>query len=864
MGEWAAARPRSRLKSRKYREFKGLKSNIIVPSERQWLICDFTGQAKGPLIVRIERAGDGVALSQRISDANGTFRSPIALPVKPGQAYQLAIYWRGEAPTGLAAAIWTVPITTGPAWTDDSEATYLPHWTGMQRAIHHLCRSSRLLNQLVAAIEMRLGREEVLSLPHYVSLCPTGQCNALCAFCSVTINRTGIIKSQLPFDGMARFLAPLNRIIEMYGLEGNGEPTLFREFDELLATLLSGGAKAYLISNGSTIRPEQIPLLLALDSINFSINAASAETHREVMKLKNFEHIIWVISELVRARGRNSAPWINVSMVVDTNSVHEAVDFLELTEQQIGVDAVHIRPLSELGNDLGTVEDQRDIVPFESDVEDMVEAVTEYLTTTPRRAQVYFNPDNFKSFRPDTPGRIPHPRNFADHLLSPRQSGYLAGRPATINWMPRRIGIECDAGDAAEPLLTSVPIAVQEGVVLTFRATIEITRGELTVEVLGSDGLAIVAETRGVGRHELALSVATGNNDNLIIRWLAGNQGTAATVLLPRQYKPAENINRLFKLPHARRWQRDHESVVVQWETEARFRIHAHTPANHYLYRSYAAPCVPGTSVHIKPQVTVILGELGVGILDEKQERWLANFRFAPGSHSADIEVPVGENQAVHVVLYPLSAGASEAVIDWGDAIAPLPEKFRKELVVPAVPVRAAAVPPQTSSFHSTGEAEIAAPSPSPHANSPDTAAVNTKRAKKARSPRFYCQKPWTDLANFSVDGRLDVCCIATGPSQQRYALGNMLTDRLQDIWNGPVIQEFRRTVNSGTPLPPCQRCPMHFQYAGVFFNKYSWHRRFQKVMSRCETLPVLNKAVPPMRQMGAWIIDRVLFDGFK
>src|SRR5262249_30577062 len=63
----------------------------------------------------------------------------------------------------------------------------LPHWRSWQSLVHALCRRSRLANSIVAAFEFHAGSEEVLSLPQYMALCPTGQCNASCDFCSVTI-----------------------------------------------------------------------------------------------------------------------------------------------------------------------------------------------------------------------------------------------------------------------------------------------------------------------------------------------------------------------------------------------------------------------------------------------------------------------------------------------------------------------------------------------------------------------------------------------------------------------------------------------------------------------------------------------------
>ena len=81
----------------------------------------------------------------------------------------------------------------------------------------------------------------------------------------------------------------------------------------------------------------------------------------------------------------------------------------------------------------------------------------------------------------------------------------------------------------------------------------------------------------------------------------------------------------------------------------------------------------------------------------------------------------------------------------------------------------------------------------------------------------IYCQKPWTDLNNFTVDGRMDVCCITTGPSQERYALGNIFKQDFQEIWNGERMKEFRRTVNTEDKLPPCARCPMANNYKPPF-----------------------------------------------
>ena len=126
-------------------------------------------------------------------------------------------------------------------------------------------------------------------------------------------------------------------------------------------------------------------------------------------------------------------------------------------------------------------------------------------------------------------------------------------------------------------------------------------------------------------------------------------------------------------------------------------------------------------------------------------------------------------------------------------------------------------------------------------------------------------------LHNFSVDGRMDVCCIATGPSQERYALGNLFTQSFQEVWNGPSAREFRRTVNSANPLPPCQRCPMAYGYQGLFFDRaYTLGRiqaRVHKVLLRNLRrvhMPFTWRITNTVTQATCSMVSALFFRGFR
>lgn len=756
----------------------------------------------------------------------------------------------------MRPAIPVLPVDQAPPRVVLEDDTMLAQWGMARRGIHRLCRRSRTFNTVVAAVEMRLGREELLSLPQYMSLCPTGQCNALCDFCSVTRNRTGIIKKQLPFDALLRFTRPVARVIRMYGLEGNGEPTLYERFDELADALLRNGSTAYLITNGDRLTPASIDALVArgLDAVNFSLNAATAPTHRRVMKLKDFDRVLRNIRYFVQARGSRRKPVISISMVVTHDSVHEVADFIRLGEQDLGVDRVLVRPLSEIATELGAIEDVRPLVPFESEIADMLEAVRDYMRFAPRRAEIDIQPANFKAVRPDPPGEIVLPPGLEQRLLAPRPSWWrVVGAAAQVDWSWNALRVRSSEGGR---LLESAPIPVVPGGKLLFRCRAAAVAGDLTIAI-GIPGGQALAAAHARSDELVELWVETGTNQALAV-WIDANGPVDARLEFDRLRTPAAVRSDRFVLPHQGRWEIANADVRIEWN-QSRVRVHGPVIAGPYLLKSYSAWCTPGSRVSITPEIDVSIGSLGVGVLSADQERWLTTYTFPAGTHgAASIDFDSGANDRVHVVLYGAATGALDATVDWGGTLEPLPARRSDS----------ADVKPRTEPRSIVGDLALHAPTPASHETAPPprpaTFAERLSRALRGEV-RYYCQKPWTDLHNFTVDGRMDVCCIATGASQERFALGNLTTQPFQAVWNGPRAREFRRTVNSGSPLPPCRRCPMAFAYQGPLFNPAGAERRVRRALAvTIGKLPfgaplyrAASRAIPP-------IVSFVFFRGFK
>ena len=83
------------------------------------------------------------------------------------------------------------------------------------------------------------------------------------------------------------------------------------------------------------------------------------------------------------------------------------------------------------------------------------------------------------------------------------------------------------------------------------------------------------------------------------------------------------------------------------------------------------------------------------------------------------------------------------------------------------------------------------------------------KRPQPKNSQR--CDWPWRG-AYLSYRSEAMPCCMVATPD--RAQLGNMATDGVEAIWNGPAYAEFRAALKSGVPPEICRTCSV---YHGTF-----------------------------------------------
>jgi MoaA/NifB/PqqE/SkfB family radical SAM enzyme len=179
------------------------------------------------------------------------------------------------------------------------------------------------------------------------------------------------------------------------------------------------------------------------------------------------------------------------------------------------------------------------------------------------------------------------------------------------------------------------------------------------------------------------------------------------------------------------------------------------------------------------------------------------------------------------------------------------PDLFRSGIVARSAQIPASALP----------EEEVTHVCSTPSSTQPALSASGRVRTRPHDSPPLpprpekeradiikACQMPWTGLMAES-DGRVRVCCY-TSPT-----VGNLNTQTLEEIWNGPPVQSLRRSFLAGRPPSGCRNCP-------IFTKTFESEDLFVQLMpSRFAAIehPVEGAILHGNVEIYGWALDREL-----
>ncbi len=196
-----------------------------------------------------------------------------------------------------------------------------------------------LQNYILSLWEKVNGKTILETYPWSLLIGMVDFCNAKCGFCTSWLKQDGM----LSLDNLTKFdtLFSHAKVLTLTG----GEPTAHPNFIEVIqhiANRIDPRCYFSFITNGSRI-DRYFDQLNDIDvAVSFSLNAATAQTHHQVMKLRpgTFERILESIRTL---RTLNKS--VNASMVVTCQNIAEVPAFIELC-QNLDVTTIMVRTIN--------------------------------------------------------------------------------------------------------------------------------------------------------------------------------------------------------------------------------------------------------------------------------------------------------------------------------------------------------------------------------------------------------------------------------------------------------------------------------------------------------------------------------------
>lgn len=198
------------------------------------------------------------------------------------------------------------------------------------------------------------GREVVSAGPAVLYLEAAAVCNLRCPMCPTTIGlprepyRTTIFDLSL----LPRLEKVLPGVARAF-LSGGGEPLLHPRFFDLVRALKRHRIEVYFNSNATLLHEEIRRRIIAagVDTISFSVDAATPETYRRLRTPADFRQTLENIRGLDRLKRKLNSPrpFLNLQFTLWDENEHELEKMVPLAAE-LGINHLVIEPLTPVYN----------------------------------------------------------------------------------------------------------------------------------------------------------------------------------------------------------------------------------------------------------------------------------------------------------------------------------------------------------------------------------------------------------------------------------------------------------------------------------------------------------------------------------
>jgi MoaA/NifB/PqqE/SkfB family radical SAM enzyme len=249
---------------------------------------------------------------------------------------------------------------------------------GFEKLIYHFDKIEKL----------RSGK---LQFPVHATLSLGNYCNHRCLWCTAyehQKDKANIIDSNALFGWLE---GAEKRGLKAVGYVGNGEPTTFPGFDELMERVHAIGLQQGMFTNGYLLDRFEEHILNFMTYIRISLDAGSPAVHARMHDVSedHFDRIVSNIISIVNKR-RNSMPTVGVQFAVHQENVDNLYAAASLASK-IGIDYFSVKPVFNRGSVGERIEKNnltlKDLAPIVADIRREFEATGIKIYFRPHQVQ---------------------------------------------------------------------------------------------------------------------------------------------------------------------------------------------------------------------------------------------------------------------------------------------------------------------------------------------------------------------------------------------------------------------------------------------------------------------------------------------
>ncbi len=204
------------------------------------------------------------------------------------------------------------------------------------------------------AAVVRHYEEEDIPLPPFLLIETTSRCNLRCAMCSRTWGKSpsGDDYADMPIDFFSRIVEETASHVRMINPSGFGEPLLHKNFAEMVQIVKSHDITFAITSNGNYLPKETLETIIdnAVDSITFSIDAATSETYEHIRAGGDLNRVIENIRRIQEAKraAYSDYPGLFIAFIVMRSNIHELPRLMRLAGD-LGILGVTLQSMDDYG-----------------------------------------------------------------------------------------------------------------------------------------------------------------------------------------------------------------------------------------------------------------------------------------------------------------------------------------------------------------------------------------------------------------------------------------------------------------------------------------------------------------------------------